>query len=58
MQEEDFHSGGLSLVTKLSKNFVEGVSLSNFFFDEKLHLTFPFARSQKKFSSNSAIQFL
>lgn len=31
MQEEDFHSGGLSLVTKLSKNFVEGVSPSNFF---------------------------
>ena len=29
MQEEDFHSGGLSLVTKLSKNFVEGVSPSN-----------------------------
>lgn len=27
MQEEDFHSGGLSLVTKPSKNFVEGVSL-------------------------------
>ena len=50
MQEEDFHCGGLSLVTKPSKNFVEGVSLSNFFFDEKLHLTFPFARSHKKFS--------
>ena len=30
MQEEDFHSGGLSLVTKPSKNFVEGVSPSNF----------------------------
>lgn len=58
MQEEDFHSGGLSLVTKPSKNFVEGVSPSNFFFDEKSHLTFPFARSHKKFSSNSAIQFL
>lgn len=58
MQEEDFRSGGLSLVTKPSKNFVEGVSPSNFVFDEKSHLTFPFARSHKKFSSNSAIQFL
>ena len=58
MQEEDFHSGGLSLVTKLSKNFVEGVSPSNFFFDEKSHLTFPFARSHQKFSSQSAVHFL
>lgn len=58
MQEEDFHCGGLSLVTKLSKNFVEGVSPSNFFFDEKSHLTFPFARSHKKFSSQSAVHFL
>ena len=58
MQEEDFHCGGLSLVTKLSKNFVEGVSPSNFFFDEKSHLTFPFARSHKKFSSQSAVQYL
>ena len=58
MRVKDFRSGGLSLVTKLSKNFVEGVSPSNFFFDEKSHLTFPFARSHKKFSSNSAIQFL
>ena len=58
MQEEDFHSGGLSLVTKLSKNFVEGVSPSNFFFDEKSHLAFPFARSHKKFSSQSAVQYL
>ena len=58
MQEEDFCSGGLSLVTKLSKNFVEGVSAFNFFFDEKSRLTFPFARSHKKFSSQSAVQFL